>query len=128
MSSVLQEGHPIYQDTRDGLPVGWAAGDEAFLSGVGNPPAPEALPASDLSVQLQFWSQYQAEHQRAPTELLSGYCPGTGGCCITLVGLYGGPLKTTSAIRTASLCFVVSAFASELGYDSQGLDWLYAVE
>lgn len=94
MSSVLQEGHPIYQDTRDGLPVGWAAGDEAFLSGVGNPPAPEALPASDLSVQLQFWSQYQAEHQRAPTELLSGYCPGTGGCCITLVGLYGGPSKS----------------------------------
>lgn len=37
MSSVLQEGDSIYQDTREGLPVGWAAGDEAFLSGVGNP-------------------------------------------------------------------------------------------
>lgn len=30
-------------------------------------PAPEALLASDLSVQLQFWSQYHADHQRAPT-------------------------------------------------------------
>lgn len=127
MSSVLQEGHPIYQDTRDSLPVGWASGDEAFLSGVGNPPAPEAL----LPLVSLCSASSGASIKQSIKELPHNYSVvivlGSEDAGSSQLVCMEAP-QTTSAIRPASLRFVASAFASELGYDSQGPDWLYAVQ
>lgn len=112
MSSILQEGHLIYQDTWEGLSVGWAAGDEAFLSGVGNPlPRKLFLPLISLCS-----SSSGASIKQTIKELPHSY-----SVIIFLGPEDAGPpqlvcmeaSQTTSVIRPVSLRLVASDFASE---------------
>lgn len=109
------------------LARGMGSWDEVFLSGVGNP-----LPLKLFSPLISLYSSSSgASIKQTIKELPHSY-----SVIIFLGPEDAGPPQlvwmeapqTTSAIRPASLRLVVSDFASELGYDSQGPGWLCAVQ